>query len=90
LKKVEILKMSDVKIGQQVYALIAQGLSNKAILSTILEKNPTCKTTMNCIYWYQNKARQLNLAKVVKVNNEDQLLEQMYQSKHNNEQPSLF
>lgn len=40
-------------IGHMVCELIlAKELSPKDILAAVLEKYPTAKTTMKCIYWY--------------------------------------
>jgi len=54
-------------VGAQILALIAEGvLSNKEIVTKVLEDNPLRKTSYACVAWYQSqvKAGKIDLPKV--------------------------
>lgn len=57
-KTIKVVHTKKTGVGQQILLLIAQGeLSNKEIVTKVLEDNPERKTTYACVAWYQSQVR---------------------------------
>ena len=58
VKTMRVVKTKKTGVGQQILLLIAQGvLTNKEIVTKVLEDNPERKTTYACVAWYQSQVR---------------------------------
>lgn len=54
----KVVKTRKTGVGQQILTLIAEGkLTNKEIVTKVLEDNPERKTTYACVAWYQSQVR---------------------------------
>lgn len=58
VEKVRVIPSKPQGIGAFCVAQLKEGLSPKQVLANALEKFPSAKTSMACVYWYASKIKQ--------------------------------